>query len=361
MATHAGSPKLYAASGTAGRNSAWLRVDVEEPTLASAVRAALAGAALVESSGDPTAAAALVEQWTEALRGCAADELLDHVSRLARELRSDHWTSRIQEDKNEDKKHDKDKSGKDSKVRAAVGRGVALATEAARRVSVGARVWVSMVDDAARRATDTGADHYFGGDGVQMREVGAGPAFMGQSEATAHFGLGPWGHTVRLVSVHWPHLDASRTLWSVPSRDRLRVTPPLSAVARLGARLLADTCEAAYPTSLRRAVARLLRSPASGAPSLLESASEPAHAAWWVDVRHVGALTPCEDLRIDAIIAQPAVGRAAVRFGRFIDFFPPSDDAFRAAGRPQVVSIAYRAVDAQGHVHEQEIEIRLDS
>lgn len=60
----------------------------------------------------------------------------------------------------------------------------------------------------------------------QLQVVGAGGSFMGQSEAVAHFGLGPGSGPVAEVRVEWPVSGAVQTLLDVPRDQLLTLTEP---------------------------------------------------------------------------------------------------------------------------------------
>ena len=63
------------------------------------------------------------------------------------------------------------------------------------RESIGAKVWVQIEDDDEGQRPD------------MMQEIGSSAAFLGQTEATAHFGLGLGigeGGIVHRVKVQWP-------------------------------------------------------------------------------------------------------------------------------------------------------------
>ncbi len=78
------------------------------------------------------------------------------------------------------------------------------------RDGVGARVRV--------RVTESGLP--------QLREINAGSHFLGQSETTAHFGLGDNVDTVHSVEVEWPATGRRVVLRGVPANRSLRVTEP---------------------------------------------------------------------------------------------------------------------------------------
>ena len=56
----------------------------------------------------------------------------------------------------------------------------------------------------------------FAGGPVQLREVGVGSHFLGQSESTAHFGLGPLTGPVHELVVYWPLSGTTTVLHDVP-------------------------------------------------------------------------------------------------------------------------------------------------
>ena len=63
----------------------------------------------------------------------------------------------------------------------------------------------------------------FEGGPVQLREVGVGSHFLGQSELTAHFGLGAVTGPVHEVTVQWPLSGATTVLHAVPRDATIRV------------------------------------------------------------------------------------------------------------------------------------------
>lgn len=61
---------------------------------------------------------------------------------------------------------------------------------------------------------------------TQIREIGVGSHFLGQSERIAHFGLGPGTDPVHSVRVDWPASGASQEWSNVPRNDTLTATEP---------------------------------------------------------------------------------------------------------------------------------------
>ena len=51
---------------------------------------------------------------------------------------------------------------------------------------------------------------------TQLRELGVGTHFLGQSEATAHFGLGAWRRPLAEVVVRWPASGTTTVLHDIP-------------------------------------------------------------------------------------------------------------------------------------------------
>ncbi len=64
----------------------------------------------------------------------------------------------------------------------------------------------------------------------QMREIGVGSHFLGQSERVAHFGVGTGGEPVARLEVTWPSLGISRTIEDVPRNSRVVITPDSESV-----------------------------------------------------------------------------------------------------------------------------------
>ncbi|MBM4434554.1 MAG: CRTAC1 family protein, partial [Chloroflexi bacterium] len=83
---------------------------------------------------------------------------------------------------------------------------VRLESKDAGRVGVGAKVTVRVTKDGP----------------VQVREIHAGGEFLGQSEAVAHFGLGPGKGRVAEVRVRWPTTGTEQVLRNV-ERSRVLV------------------------------------------------------------------------------------------------------------------------------------------
>ena len=75
------------------------------------------------------------------------------------------------------------------------------------RDGAGARISVTAVEDGP----------------TQLREVGVGSHFLGQSESTAHFGLGAAAGPVHSVIVEWPLSGATTVLHDVPRDATIRV------------------------------------------------------------------------------------------------------------------------------------------
>ena len=97
----------------------------------------------------------------------------------------------------------------------------------------------------------------------QMREIGAAGHFLGQSEHTAHFGLGAGTTAVDSVDVYWPLSGRSNQFANVPRNTTLVVVEPATSVPALGPAGLGAIAALIGLTGLssRRATERLRRTP----------------------------------------------------------------------------------------------------
>ncbi|MDJ0848541.1 MAG: CRTAC1 family protein [Myxococcota bacterium] len=69
---------------------------------------------------------------------------------------------------------------------------------------------------------------------TQVREVGTSTHFLGQSERTAHFGLGPGASPVDRIEVYWPRSGQTSTFEGVPRNSTILAVEPAAAAPGLG-------------------------------------------------------------------------------------------------------------------------------